>query len=244
MKHGDERYGRCTADRSTSRDDIHCQRLHSLGNVPTDEVPDECMRGKRRRVADDEEWLVGRLRVREDGGEGHGVAVRAGGCGTGQGRSVKGAAEVSKIAQGAGDESAAGQMSWTRAWRAFIKTRFMPVRSVLHPALPAHPLTTTMSDQDPIHQFFTDQELVSPYALYNALAIPTPPPTAPKDAIKQALEAITPADIRTSYRRAALKYHPDKHAAKEETERKEMERAFQRVGFAFAVLSDEARRKR
>ncbi|GHJ89464.1 hypothetical protein NliqN6_5866 [Naganishia liquefaciens] len=101
-----------------------------------------------------------------------------------------------------------------------------------------------MSDQDPIHQFFTPQELVSPYALYTALALPTPPPTASKDAITQALAAVTPAEIRTAYRRAALKYHPDKHASKEETERKEMERAFQRVGFAFAVLSDEARRKR
>lgn len=243
MKHGDERYGQSTADRSTSRH-TYTVSSHSLSNVPTDEVPDERMRGKRRRVADDEEWLVGRLRVCEDGGERHGDAVAGLGKGGGEGH-----AEVSKIAMFwlAGDESAAGQMRRDASRWAFIHSDALHdglERSVLHLTLPAHPGTTTMSDQDPIHQFFTDQELVSPYALYTALALPTPPPTAPKDAIKQALEAITPADIRTSYRRAALKYHPDKHASKEEGERKEMERAFQRVGFAFAVLSDEARRKR
>lgn len=101
-----------------------------------------------------------------------------------------------------------------------------------------------MNEQDPIHQFFTTADLESPYALYAALALPLPAPTAPKDDVKRHLESITPSDIRTSYRRAALKYHPDKHAAKQEGEKKEMERAFQRVGFAFAVLSDETRRKR
>jgi hypothetical protein len=96
--------------------------------------------------------------------------------------------------------------------------------------------TTTMSEEDPIHQFFTPQELENPYALYTALSLT--PSTKPE------AQAITPADIRTSYRRAALKYHPDKHASKDEAGRKEMERQFQRVGFAFAVLSDEARRRR
>jgi DnaJ family protein C protein 9 len=93
-----------------------------------------------------------------------------------------------------------------------------------------------MSEEDPIHTFFTTAELENPYALYTALSLT--PSTKPE------AEAITASDIRTSYRRTALKYHPDKHASKSEEERKEMERQFQRVGFAFAVLSDEARRRR
>lgn len=96
--------------------------------------------------------------------------------------------------------------------------------------------TIAMSEEDPIHQFFNPQELENPYALYTALSLtPTSKPEA---------QAITPADIRTSYRRAALRYHPDKHASKDDAGRKAMERQFQRVGFAFAVLSDEARRRR
>jgi DnaJ family protein C protein 9 len=92
-----------------------------------------------------------------------------------------------------------------------------------------------MSEEDPIHQFFTPTELTSPYALYTALSLT---PSSKTDA-----QGIPASDIRTSYRRAALKYHPDKHASKSEEERKEVERQFQRVGFAFAVLSDEGRRK-
>lgn len=93
-----------------------------------------------------------------------------------------------------------------------------------------------MSEEDPIHTFFTAQELENPYTLYLALSL--------NPSTKAEAQAISPSEIRTSYRRGALKYHPDKHAGKDEEGRKEMERQFQRVGFAFAVLSDEARRRR
>jgi DnaJ family protein C protein 9 len=98
-----------------------------------------------------------------------------------------------------------------------------------------------MDTEDPIHQFFTPADLESPYALYKTLNLPTPTSSSTRD---ETLSAITSAEIRTAYRKAALKYHPDKHASKEEGERKRMEREFQRVGFAFAVLSDETRRRR
>ncbi|WVN86184.1 uncharacterized protein L203_101345 [Cryptococcus depauperatus CBS 7841] len=54
----------------------------------------------------------------------------------------------------------------------------------------------------------------------------------------------TPEEIRKAYRRLALQYHPDKHSSKSEHEKEELSKSFQRVGFAYTVLSDEGRRKR
>ncbi|KAJ4000801.1 DnaJ domain-containing protein [Lentinula boryana] len=51
-------------------------------------------------------------------------------------------------------------------------------------------------------------------------------------------------EIKKSYRRLALKYHPDKHATASESAKAEVSLKFQQVGFAYAVLSDEKRRKR
>jgi hypothetical protein len=99
-------------------------------------------------------------------------------------------------------------------------------------------------ETDPIYQFFTETELESPYALYTALSLPSPPSGATKQDIATHLTSISGSDIRSAYRRAALKCHPDKHASKSEPERKEMGKQFQKVGFAFAVLSDDTRRKR
>ena len=83
---------------------------------------------------------------------------------------------------------------------------------------------------DPILNFFTQDEAdASPPILYTTLSLD---PTA------------TVEQVRKAYRRLALKYHPDKHAGKSEAERKDTEATFQRVGFAYAVLSDETKRKR
>lgn len=46
-------------------------------------------------------------------------------------------------------------------------------------------------------------------------------------------------EIRTAYRKLALQWHPDKHANKDEAHTK-----FQEIAFAYAILSDEARRRR
>jgi DnaJ-domain-containing protein 1 len=84
-------------------------------------------------------------------------------------------------------------------------------------------------EEDPINNFFTAKEVEDPKILYTTLAIPS---------------TATSEEIRKAYRKLALKYHPDKHTTKNGTEKEELGKVFQRVGFAYAVLSDEAKRKR
>lgn len=83
-----------------------------------------------------------------------------------------------------------------------------------------------MDQEDPISQFFPDQDEVD---LYEVLS-------APKDA---KLEG-----IKKAYRRLALIYHPDKHVTASDAAKAEASTNFQQVGFAYAVLSDEKRRAR
>ena len=47
------------------------------------------------------------------------------------------------------------------------------------------------------------------------------------------------SEIRSAYRKLALLWHPDKHQNKDEAHSK-----FQEIAFAYAILSDEARRRR
>ncbi|KAF9053662.1 DnaJ-domain-containing protein [Hymenopellis radicata] len=54
----------------------------------------------------------------------------------------------------------------------------------------------------------------------------------------------TSDDIKKAYRKKALTCHPDKHSAASEEAQAEMSTKFQQVGFAYAVLSDDKRRKR
>lgn len=87
-----------------------------------------------------------------------------------------------------------------------------------------------MDDADPITTFFPDAtESTLPTILYTTLSLTS---------------SASAADIRKSYRRLALQFHPDKHSSKPEYEREKLSKQFQRVGFAYAVLSDEGRRKR
>ncbi|EJD44088.1 DnaJ-domain-containing protein [Auricularia subglabra TFB-10046 SS5] len=81
-------------------------------------------------------------------------------------------------------------------------------------------------DEDPIAQFFPGQEDVDLYAVLGLT------------------EAASPDEIKKAYRKLALVHHPDKHASASEERRNEESRKFQQVGFAYAVLSDEKRRKR
>jgi DnaJ family protein C protein 9 len=83
-----------------------------------------------------------------------------------------------------------------------------------------------MDDNDPISQFFPGEEDVD---LYEVLCLDS---TAKLDAIKKA------------YRRLALVYHPDKHAAASEQAKQDASNNFQQIGFAYAVLSDEKRKAR
>ncbi|KAL0946914.1 hypothetical protein HGRIS_013075 [Hohenbuehelia grisea] len=83
-----------------------------------------------------------------------------------------------------------------------------------------------MDDQDPISQFFPDQDSVDLYAVLNLTS------EAKLDAIKK------------SYRRLALVYHPDKHTTSSDDVKANASTKFQQIGFAYAVLSDEKRRQR
>lgn len=84
----------------------------------------------------------------------------------------------------------------------------------------------TMNNEDPIDQFFPGQDSVD---LYDVLSLRN-------DA--------TIEDIKKSYRRHALIYHPDKHATATEAARADASTRFQQIGFAYSVLSDDKRRKR
>ncbi|KAI0336468.1 DnaJ-domain-containing protein [Cubamyces sp. BRFM 1775] len=80
--------------------------------------------------------------------------------------------------------------------------------------------------EDPISQFFPGQEDVD---LYEVLSVE-------HDA--------SPDDIKKAYRKLALKCHPDKHSTASEDAKAEASLKFQQIGFAYAVLSDDKRRKR
>ncbi|TDL27458.1 DnaJ-domain-containing protein [Rickenella mellea] len=83
-----------------------------------------------------------------------------------------------------------------------------------------------MDYDDPISQFFPGEESVN---LYEVLSLDS---TAKLD------------DIKKSYRRLALLYHPDKHVASSDDARADASKKFQQIGFAYTVLSDEKRRVR
>lgn len=84
-------------------------------------------------------------------------------------------------------------------------------------------------DADPLLTFFTASEAEDPDLLYTTLGVER---TAEREVMSKA------------YRKAALRCHPDKHTGKGEGERATLTAQFQRIGFAFSVLSDEKRRKR
>ena len=82
-------------------------------------------------------------------------------------------------------------------------------------------------ESDPMAQFFDDPENVD---LYDVLSLPS--------------HSASTDEIKKSYRRLALSFHPDKHHSKSDAERAEMSRKFQQVGFAYTILSDATRRAR
>ena len=83
-----------------------------------------------------------------------------------------------------------------------------------------------MHQDDPITQFFPGQDSVD---LYDVLSLTG-------DA--------KPENIKKAYRRLALVYHPDKHNTANDTAKAETSLKFQQIGFAYAVLSDEAKKAR
>ncbi|CAK5277700.1 unnamed protein product [Mycena citricolor] len=83
-----------------------------------------------------------------------------------------------------------------------------------------------MDGEDPITQFFPDQESVDLYAVLSLTS------SASSD------------EIRKAYRRLALQHHPDKLTTATDERKAEAAVKFQQIGFVYAVLSDEKRRER
>ncbi|EXJ55107.1 hypothetical protein A1O7_08032 [Cladophialophora yegresii CBS 114405] len=67
------------------------------------------------------------------------------------------------------------------------------------------------------------------------------PPTVDPYKVLQVSKSATPDGIKSAYRKLALKHHPDKARAED---RETAHKAFQEIAFAYAILSDERRRKR
>lgn len=55
-------------------------------------------------------------------------------------------------------------------------------------------------------------------------------------------EHATEAEIKKAYKRAALKWHPDRHSSKSDAQKKEAEAKFKEIGDAFEVLTDPQRK--
>ncbi|KAK5153762.1 hypothetical protein LTS14_007456 [Recurvomyces mirabilis] len=68
----------------------------------------------------------------------------------------------------------------------------------------------------------------------------TPPSINPYEVLSIDKSA-TPDQIKSAYRKAALRHHPDKAC---DTDKEEAHTKFQEVAFAYAILSDERRRRR
>ncbi|KIM65244.1 hypothetical protein SCLCIDRAFT_536150 [Scleroderma citrinum Foug A] len=83
-----------------------------------------------------------------------------------------------------------------------------------------------MDCNDPISQFFPGEDDVD---LYKVLGVES---------------GASAEDVRKAYRKLALLHHPDKHASSTDEARAHASVQFQRVGFAYAVLSDPKRRKK
>ncbi|CAM9820630.1 unnamed protein product, partial [Heterosigma akashiwo] len=54
----------------------------------------------------------------------------------------------------------------------------------------------------------------------------------------------TEEDVKKAYRKAALKWHPDRHSSKGEAERAQAERMFKDVAEAYEVLTDPQKKRR
>ncbi|KAJ7582728.1 hypothetical protein C8J56DRAFT_228401 [Mycena floridula] len=83
-----------------------------------------------------------------------------------------------------------------------------------------------MDHEDPIAQFFPGQESVDLYAVLSLKS----------DAKTE--------EIKKSYRRLALLYHPDKHTTASDSAKTDASTKFQQISFAYSVLSDDKRKQR
>jgi DnaJ family protein C protein 9 len=83
-----------------------------------------------------------------------------------------------------------------------------------------------MDRDDPITHFFPGQDSID---LYSVLSVK---------------EDASADDIKKAYRRLALLYHPDKYTNADDKSKADASTRFLQIGFAYAVLNDEKRRRR
>src|ERR1700733_12282492 len=69
--------------------------------------------------------------------------------------------------------------------------------------------------------------------------LPSPPTEINPYTVLSIPVSSTPSEIRTAYRKLALQWHPDKNPDKPSAHAK-----FKEIAFAYAILSDEGRRRR
>ncbi|KAL6249536.1 hypothetical protein RBB50_003389 [Rhinocladiella similis] len=94
------------------------------------------------------------------------------------------------------------------------------------------------SRPDPVEEPEQDQSEGS--SAEEDLSISDPPTIDPYDVLQLSRTA-TPDEVKSAYRKLALKHHPDKAQSED---RESAHRKFQEIAFAYAILSDERRRKR
>ena len=115
-----------------------------------------------------------------------------------------------------------------------LPTRFLTARQMSQVAFSPctrhqRILASNMNDEDPAKAFFPDQDEPD---LYGALNVS---------------EEATADEIKKSYRKLALQYHPDKvsnSANVTEEDKEAANKRFHQISFAYTILSDEKRRKR
>jgi DnaJ family protein C protein 7 len=102
------------------------------------------------------------------------------------------------------------------------------------------------SDIEKAIELEQDEETVKSYKLKLRKAKVALKRSKRKDlyAILGVRQTATEAEIKTAYRKAALKYHPDKHASKTEAEKSEAEQMFKSVNEAYEVLSNPEKKQR
>lgn len=63
-------------------------------------------------------------------------------------------------------------------------------------------------------------------------------------AILELSKGASDSDIKRSYKKLAMKYHPDRQAGKSDTEKKEAEEKFKEISWAYSILSDPEKKQR
>ncbi|KAK1759556.1 hypothetical protein QBC47DRAFT_372379 [Echria macrotheca] len=125
--------------------------------------------------------------------------------------------------------------------RSLAAGRERPLHLQLKPPHSSFPICRTppYASSRPTH-FQRQIRRATPMASHDDLTDGEPPVIDPYEAL--GIDRSATADqVKSAYRKAALKHHPDKVS---EDKRNEAKEKFQGIAFAYAVLSDPARRKR